>query len=94
MIYSGKFDVFEFEFGWLLGSGGFGCVYEVRYCGEWLVVKKFYQGIKNERVVLESFEVESFILYFSYLNIVCIFVVFIIMDVRCVIMEFVGERNL
>lgn len=93
-IHSGKFDASELELGRLLGSGGFGCVYEARYRGERLAVKKLHQGTKNERAALESFEAESSILHFSHPNIVRTLAVLTIMDARCVIMEFAGERNL
>ena len=62
-IHSGKFDASELKLGRLLGSGGFGCVYEARYRGERLAVKKLHQGTKNERAALESFEAESSILH-------------------------------
>ena len=93
-IRSGKFDSSELKIGRLLGSGGFGSVYEAKYCGERLAIKKLHQGTKNERAALESFEAESSILHFSHANIVQTLAVLTIMDTRCIIMEFAGERNL
>lgn len=93
-IHSGKFEASELQIGRLVGSGGFGSVFEARYRGERLAVKKLHRGTKNERAALESFEAESSILHFSHPNIVRTLAVLTIMDTRCIIMEFAGERNL
>lgn len=69
-------------------------MYEARYRGERLAVKKLHQGTKNERAALESFEAESSILHFSHPNIVRTLAVLTMMDARCIIMEYAGERNL
>ncbi|KAJ7387509.1 hypothetical protein OS493_000840 [Desmophyllum pertusum] len=87
-IHSGKFEASELQIGRLVGSGGFGSVFEARYRGERLAVKKLHRGTKNERAALESFEAESSILHFSHPNIVRTLAVLTIMDTRCIIMEF------
>lgn len=93
-IHSGNFEPSELKIGRLLGSGGFGSVYEATYCGERIAIKKLHQGTKNERAALESFEAESSILHFRHPNIVRTLAVLTIMETRCIIMEFAGERNL
>lgn len=93
-IDSGNFEPSELKIGRLLGSGGFGSVYEATYCGERIAIKKLHQGTKNERAALESFEAESSILHFRHPNIVRTLAVLTIMETRCIIMEFAGERNL
>lgn len=94
-INSGKFNANELQMGRLLGSGGFGSVYDARYRGERLAVKKLHQGTKNERATLESFEAEGSILHFNHPNIVRSLAVLTMWgNTRCIIMEFAGERNL
>ena len=93
-IQAGKFDASELKIGRLLGSGGFGSVYEARFRGAQLAVKKLHRGTKNERAALESFEAEGSILHFDHPNIVRTLAVLTIMESRCIIMEFAGERNL
>lgn len=94
-IHNKKFNASELQLGRLLGSGGFGCVYEARYRGERLAVKKLHRGTKNERAAQESFEAEGSILHFNHPNIVrSLAVLTLWSNVRCIIMEFAGERNL
>ena len=94
-IYGGKFNANDLQVGRLLGSGGFGSVYEARYRGERLAVKKLHRGTKNERAAQESFEAEGSILHFNHPNIVRSLAVLTLWgNVRCIIMEFAGERNL
>lgn len=94
-IQGGKFNANDLQVGRLLGSGGFGSVYEARYRGERLVVKKLHRGTKNERAAQESFEAEGSILHFNHPNIVRSLAVLTLWgNVRCIIMEFAGERNL
>lgn len=69
-------------------------MYEARFRGEHLAVKKLHQGTKNERAALESFEAESSILHFSHPNLVRTLAVLTMMDARCIIMEYAGDRNL
>lgn len=94
-IHGGKVNANELHIGRLLGSGGFGSVYEAKYRGERLAVKKLHQGTKNERAALESFEAEGSILHFNHPNVVRSLAVLTLWgDIRCIIMEFAGERNL
>ena len=94
-IHNGKFNANDLQLGRLLGSGGFGSVYEARYRGERLAVKKLHRGTKNERAAQESFEAEGSILHFNHPNIVRSLAVLTLWgNVRCIIMEFAGERNL
>ena len=94
-IHNKKFKANELQIGRLLGSGGFGSVYEASYRGERLAVKKLHQGTKNERAAQESFEAEGSILHFNHPNIVRSLAVLTLWgETRCIIMEFAGERNL
>lgn len=98
MVYKvmakGTFNESELKIGGLLGSGGFGSVYEARFRGERIAVKKLHKGIINERAARESFEAESSVLHFHHPNIVRTLAVQTLMDAQCIIMEFAGERNL
>ncbi|XP_068747994.1 serine/threonine-protein kinase mos-like [Montipora capricornis] len=94
-IQSGTFNASELQLGRLLGSGGFGSVYEARFRGERLAVKKLHQGTKNPRAAQESFEAEGSILHFKHPNIVQTLAALTLWDnIQCIIMEYAGERNL
>ncbi|XP_074636548.1 serine/threonine-protein kinase mos-like [Acropora palmata] len=94
-IQSGKFIASELQLGRLLGSGGFGSVYEAKFRGERLAIKKLHQETKNARAAQESFEAEGSILHFNHPNIVRSLATLTLWDdVQCIIMEFAGERNL
>ncbi|XP_020902892.1 serine/threonine-protein kinase mos [Exaiptasia diaphana] len=98
MIYnvlsSGNFEVSELKVGKLLGSGGFGSVYEAVFRGERLALKKLHKGTKNERAARESFEAETSVLNFAHPNIVRTFALMNLWDTNCIIMEYAGDRNL
>ena len=93
-LASGAFSMAEVQIGRLLGSGGFGSVFEARFRGERIAIKKLHKGSVNERAARESFEAESSVLHFRHLNIVRTLAVKSWMDTQCVLMEFAGERNL
>ena len=54
----------------LLGSGGFGSVYEGKYRGRTVAVKKMNTNSKNPRAVLQSFQAETSIASFCHPHIV------------------------
>ena len=84
----------ELNLGRVLGSGGFGTVYESYFRGERLAVKKLHNGTKNERAAKESFEAETSVLNFHHPNIVQTLAVMTYLDSRYVIMEYAGEKTL
>ncbi|XP_031561234.1 serine/threonine-protein kinase mos-like [Actinia tenebrosa] len=94
LIASGNFETSELKIGKLLGSGGFGSVYETVFRGERLALKKLHKGLKNERAARESFEAETSVLKFAHPNIVRTFALLVICDTNCIIMEYAGDRNL
>ena len=83
--------------GKILGSGGFGTVYEGRYRGGNVAIKRMHPNSKNPRAVLQSFQAETAIVSFVHPNIVrslaasglqCA------LAERMIIMEFAGPRTL
>ncbi|EDO32016.1 predicted protein, partial [Nematostella vectensis] len=84
----------DLKVGKLLGSGGFGSVYEASYRGERMALKRLHKETKNERAARESFEAETSALNFAHPNIVRTFTLFTIQDTNCVLMEYAGDRNL
>jgi len=94
LLSSGNFEVSELKVGKLLGSGGFGSVFEVVFRGERLALKKLHKGTKNERASRESYEAETSILDFAHPNIVKTFALMDLWNTNCIIMEYAGDRNL
>lgn len=99
-----KFQAFEesccpaIEFGRVLGSGGFGQVYEARCNGRKVAVKQLTlkSKLRNANAPVESLRAESLLLEYNHRNLVEIMAVLNGDSVeQClVIMEFAGERNL
>lgn len=88
------FKISEISLGRVLGSGGFGTVYESYFRGERLAVKKLHNGTKNKRAARESFEAETSVLNFHHPNIVRTLAVTTYMESSYVIMEYAGEKTL
>lgn len=84
----------ELRLGRVLGSGGFGTVYESYFRGERLAVKKLHNETKNKRAAKESFEAETSVVNFHHPNIVRTLVVTTYMESSYVIMEYAGEKTL
>ena len=84
------------EIGSLLGSGGFGSVFEANLHGRRVAVKRIHRYAKNPRALKESIEAEKLILPFRHVNIVQTLAVIegeSLLDVF-VVMEFAGCNNL
>ena len=86
------------EFGRVLGSGGFGQVYEARCSGRKVAVKQMTlkSKLRNANAPEESLRAESLLLEYNHQNLVKILAVLNGNSIEeCfVIMEFAGERNL
>lgn len=86
------------EFGRILGSGGFGKVYEALFNGKKVAVKKLTSKAKlrNSNAPRESLQAESLLLEYSHQNLVKILAILHGGSIEdcMVIMEFAGERNL
>jgi proto-oncogene serine/threonine-protein kinase mos len=86
------------DFGRVLGSGGFGQVYEARCNGRKVAVKQLTlkSKLRNANAPEESLRAESLLLEYSHRNLVEILAVLNGDSIeQClVIMEFAGERNL
>jgi len=85
------------KFGKLLGSGGFGNVYEGKFRGTQVAVKRMHINTKNPRAVLESFYAETSIGSFNHINIVRTIAASGLectLNERIVVMEFAGDRTL
>ena len=81
----------------LLGSGGFGSVYEGKYRGKTVAVKKMNTNSKNPRAVLQSFQAETSIASFCHPHIVRTIAASSLdrpLSDRMIIMEFAGSRTL
>lgn len=81
----------------LLGSGGFGSVYEGKYRGRTVAVKKMNTNSKNPRAVLQSFQAETSIASFCHPHIVRTIAASSLdrpLSERIIIMEFAGSRTL
>ena len=81
----------------LLGSGGFGLVYEGKYRGRTVAVKKMKTNSKNPRAVLQSFQAETSIASFCHPHIVRTIAASSLdrpLSERMIIMEFAGSRTL
>ncbi|XP_068696242.1 serine/threonine-protein kinase mos-like [Montipora foliosa] len=80
-----------------LGSGGFGTVYEGKFRGRKVAVKKMNTNSKNPRAVLQSFQAETSITSFCHPHIVCTLAASSLerpLPERMIIMEFAGPRTL
>nr|XP_058967192.1 serine/threonine-protein kinase mos-like [Pocillopora verrucosa]XP_058967193.1 serine/threonine-protein kinase mos-like [Pocillopora verrucosa]XP_058967194.1 serine/threonine-protein kinase mos-like [Pocillopora verrucosa]XP_058967195.1 serine/threonine-protein kinase mos-like [Pocillopora verrucosa] len=81
----------------LLGSGGFGSVYEGKYLGKTVAVKKMNTNSKNPRAVLQSFQAETSIASFCHPHIVRTLAASSLdcpLSERVIVMEFAGPRTL
>jgi len=81
----------------LLGSGGFGSVYEGKFRGRKVAVKKMNTNSKNPRAVLQSFQAETSIASFCHPHIVRTLAASSLdcpLSERMIIMEFAGSRTL
>ena len=85
------------QIGKLLGSGGFGSVYEGKFRGRKVAVKKMNTNSKNPRAVLQSFQAETSIASFCHPHIVRTLAASSLerpISERMIIMEFAGSRTL
>ncbi|XP_031549023.1 serine/threonine-protein kinase mos-like [Actinia tenebrosa] len=83
--------------GKVLGSGGFGCVYEGHYRGKQVAIKKFHVNSKSRRAMLQSFEAETSIMSFCHPNIIRTLGAFgkeLQLGCRIIVMEFAGNKTL
>lgn len=81
----------------LLGSGGFGSVYEGKFRGKKVAIKKMNTNSKNPRAVLQSFQAETSIASFCHPYIVRTLAASSLerpLSERMIIMEFAGPRTL
>lgn len=82
--------------GRLVGSGGFGTVYEAFLDGKKLAVKKMHRNMKNPHALYESVQAEKLALPLKHPNIVRTLAVFELENMQDVwiLMEFAGNRTL
>lgn len=83
--------------GKILGTGGFGKVYEGKYRGRKVAVKKLHANSKSPRAVLQSFQAETTIMSFSHPNIVRTLAASsteLPLSSRLIVMEFAGNKTL
>lgn len=88
------FESTHLQIGKLLGSGGFGTVYEATYHGRRYALKQWHKSTKNRRATEESFEAEVSTLHFRHPNIVRAFCVLNLNGFDSLIMEYGGDKNL
>ena len=83
----------------LLGSGGFGSVFEAIHNNCKVALKKFHTNTRNKKAAMQSFEAEMHheVLSLKHPNIVKVLAANVassLEDQPCIIMEFVSTRNL
>ena len=83
----------------LLGTGGFGSVFEAMHNNCKVALKKFHTNTRNKKAAMQSFEAEMHheVLSLKHPNIVRVLaanVALTLEDQPCIIMEFVSTRNL
>jgi len=88
----------KMKMGRLLGSGGFGSVFEGKCAGRKVAVKKLHQNQKNPYAIAESFHAERAVMSLKHRNIVRILATTMnskaLESDRFVLMEYAGNRNL
>ena len=88
----------KLEIGKLLGSGGFGSVFEGKCLGRKIALKKLHHNIKNPHAASESFQAEKTVMSLHHRNIVRILAATDatkeLKSEKLVLMEFAGQRNL
>ena len=89
-----NFQSAHLQIGKLLGSGGFGTVYEATYHGRRYALKQWHKSTKNRRATEESREAEISTLHFRHPNIVRALRVLELNGFHTLIMEYGGEKNL
>jgi len=94
-----RVDVKEVKVIRLLGSGGFGSVFEAMYNNCKVALKKFHTNTRNKKAAMQSFQAELHqeVLSLSHPNIVRVLAANVaqsLEDQPCIIMEFVSTRNL
>lgn len=94
-----KNKTLKMQMGKLLGSGGFGSVFEGKCAGRKFAVKKLHHNQKNPYAIAESFHAERAVMSLKHRNIVRILATTIDakknLDAdRFVLMEYAGNRNL
>lgn len=89
-----NFESAHLQIGKLLGSGGFGTVYEATYHGRRYALKQWHKSTKNRRATEESFDAEVTTLNFRHPNIVRALRVLELDGFHSLIMEYGGEKNL
>lgn len=88
----------KLQVGKLLGSGGFGSVFEGRCSGRKIAVKRLHNNKKNPNAIKESFQAERAVMTLKHRNIVRVLATtttsnYLKSD-NFVIMEYAGHKNL